>query len=78
MSNWERRPLRKSQQHYAALDAYILVMLIHKLAEKGKEEGNPLDRFIVSLDKRTYIPKDEDEFGEGEGIDMEQKPVVNR
>lgn len=39
MSNWETRPLRLSQQHYAAMDAFILVQIIQKLGEKGQESG---------------------------------------
>ena len=35
ISNWERRPLKKSQQHYAALDAFILIEILKKLIEKS-------------------------------------------
>lgn len=41
MSNWEKRPLRHSQEHYAALDAWILTVIIEellKVPQKGKNK----------------------------------------
>jgi hypothetical protein len=74
MSNWERRPLRFSQQHYAALDAYILVRLIQKLDEIGREVGHPLKNHIVTLDKRDYKAKNADDSdGDPESQLEEQK-----
>ena len=40
MSNWERRPLRFSQEHYGALDAYILTIVIEKLEQEGSKVKN--------------------------------------
>jgi ribonuclease D len=40
MCNWEKRPLRLSQQHYGALDAYIMIELIEELAILGEKKGH--------------------------------------
>ena len=34
MSNWENRPLRYSQEHYASMDAWILVEMVPKCMQK--------------------------------------------
>lgn len=50
MANWELRPLRKSQQHYGALDAYILVELFDRLKDYAKEND-----VIIEDYKNTYV-----------------------
>jgi len=50
MANWEKRPLRKSQMHYAALDSYILVELFEKMKEKAIEEEANIEDFKNQYD----------------------------
>lgn len=56
MSNWERRPLRKSQQHYGALDAYILIPIVRLLQQKAQEDGlPPFSKYVKRLDNTRLI-----------------------
>ena len=38
MSNWENRPLRYSQEHYGAMDAWVLGEIMVKLLKNGKHK----------------------------------------
>ena len=40
MSNWELRPLRKTQMHYGALDAYVLIDLLKLTAKTAEKKGD--------------------------------------
>lgn len=49
MSNWELRPLRQSQVHYAALDANILVSITKKLDQAAEKPELRLEKYTDSL-----------------------------
>jgi ribonuclease D len=81
MSNWERRPLRKSQQHYGVLDAYIMIPIIKFLMKKAEEDGLPpfikyvknLDNTKILLNSQDY---DSDEFDEERAYSSKNEKII--
>mmetsp|Transcript_2085 Transcript_2085/g.3687 ORF Transcript_2085/g.3687 Transcript_2085/m.3687 type:complete len:82 (-) Transcript_2085:73-318(-) len=57
VSNWERRPLRQSQQHYGALDAWILIPMFRKLKEEGFEtaDDEPTDSMSLKAKQKGTL-----------------------
>ena len=52
--------MRLSQQHYAALDAYILIEILKKLVEKSEQDKGPrLEKHIKTLDNRNIMVEEE-------------------
>jgi len=45
LSDWNRRPLRKAQIHYAAMDAFMLIILYEKLKDLLENNGVNMDKF---------------------------------
>jgi hypothetical protein len=76
VSDWERRPLRPSQRHYGALDAYILIGIYKALAKTSKEIGGPpIESAVVELDNRDMVladlEDDPDLFADGDFYEKE-------
>lgn len=55
VSNWDTRPLRKSQIHYSALDSVITLRLYHRLIELKTEK---LDTIIYDIDQSKPVSDD--------------------
>jgi hypothetical protein len=39
ISDWDTRPLRKSQMHYAGMDAWVLIKLYEAMQKKAGDKG---------------------------------------
>jgi len=55
VSNWSRRPLRKAQIHYAALDALLVIQIYLKMKEQI--QGDELSKYIQNVEFQTSIHK---------------------
>ena len=64
MSNWENRPLRYSQEHYGAMDAWILGEVMIKLIATGKRVS--FDKNIKAIGEKVRIVTEVEEGEEPE------------
>ena len=67
-SNWENRPLRKAQIHYAAMDAFIMVKIYEKTFMTDKYKGSFYNQdFQMNLNNLIYT-----DFIEGESAKLKE------
>ena len=52
ISNWEVRPLRPSQLHYAALDAHVLVQICQTMMIEAERIGYSIEQNVETLEKK--------------------------
>ena len=52
MSNWERRPLRQSQIHYGALDAYVLNQCMLNLKQIESFKDFEVEKYVMCISNK--------------------------
>jgi len=80
ISNWNKRPLRKAQLHYGAMDAYILLKIYEEMKQLLVEMGEDIEKYIDSSiggkvygNKKSKLTELEDEKIELEDILREKQ-----
>lgn len=64
MSNWENRPLRYTQEHYAAMDAWILVEMVPrclKLFTNAKKANDSVERCMQCIEQQKDKKDEKDD-----------------
>ena len=73
ISNWSHRPLRKSQEYYAALDAFSLLKVAEQLADKDPD--SVLADKIAAVNRGEGIEFPEVDYPEITEKSGEKKPA---
>lgn len=76
MSNWELRPLRLSQQHYGALDAFCLIQILHlTYHSEGETQTKTIKQLCKPLtrqDKTASADAAKEDDGDNDQDDEEE------